>query len=85
MRVVEDKEISLGSVDGCSVLLTPGRDTIVALQSPDNILEIVPPTRSTRKENLGVEAIDEGRVEVELRLRTEEMLEPIHDAKIRKN
>ena len=38
----------------------------------------------TGEEGLGVEAVDERRVQVVLRLRTEEMANAVHGAKIRR-
>lgn len=60
------------------------RETVVVLQTPDDITERTSVAAGTGEEGLGVEAIDERRVQVVLRLCTEEMADAVHGAKIRR-
>ena len=60
------------------------RETVVVLQTPDDITERTSVAACTGEEGLGVEAVDERRVQVVLRLRTEEMANAVHGAKIRR-
>ena len=60
-------------------------EAVVFLQAPDDIGGRTAATATVREEHLGVEAVDEGRVQVVLRLRTKEMTDAIHGAKIRIN
>ena len=60
------------------------RETVVLLEAPDDVFEGAAAAGAMREEHLGVEAVDEGRMQVVLRLRTEEMADAIHGAKVRR-
>ena len=80
--MVEDKELTVGAKEMGLSVGTHGNNAIVALQSPDGTL--VPVSRTalgTREEHLGVEPVDEGRVQVELRLGAQKVLQAIHGCK----
>ena len=58
------------------------RKTVVVLQTPDNIFERAATAWGIGEEHLGVEAVDERRMQVVLRLGPQEMFEAVHAAKI---
>lgn len=83
VRMVDDKETTVGGIESGTVASAVGNDRIAMLQTPYYLGET--PMRSTlgtREKHLGVKSVEEGRVQVELRLGTKKMLQPIHGAKI---
>ena len=83
MRVVDDKEATIMCVQCGSIGRAVSSDIVPTLQSPYHLGKT--PMRSplcTREKHLSVEPIDERRMQVELRLGTKKMLQPIHGAKI---
>ena len=79
VRVGDNKEDTVGSVQGG---ISGVGETVVLLKAPDDVPITAPPPTAMREERLGVEAVDEWRMQVVLRLRTEEMTDAVHGAKI---
>ena len=83
--MVDNEEVGLGSMQRGTAIKSLGLNTIALLQTPHR--RFVTParrTRGTREKHLRIESVDEGGMQVELRLGMQEMLKPVHAAKVRR-
>ena len=85
MWMVDDEEPTVRGIKSGSVPSPFGNNPIMPLQPPHHsLVATLRAALGTREKDLGVEPIDERRMQVELRLGMQKMLQAVHGAKVRK-
>lgn len=83
VRTIDNKETAVRGVEDSSVVQMLRSNIVMTFQTPHQLSETTMRCPlGTREKYLGIEPVDEGRMQIELCLGVQEVLKAVHDAKI---